>query len=231
MRSSLREIMGLAVPEGRITITWFNSYSGIVIRTPTSTLIFDPVDVSPDDVPEADAIVITHEHYDHLDGGLAESLQRRTGAVVVTTPFVANQLGRVPTDRLRALRVGESTTVKGTRLDAYRSDHPGRQPLTFMVTTDVGVVVYHSSDSRPFAGMRGLGERHRPDIALCTVGIAPGTSPRSGAEIARLVRPKVAIPYHTDRMGALRRFAEMLRGEPGVRVRVLRRFQVYQYPE
>jgi len=47
--------------------------------------------------------------------------------------------------------------------------------------------------------MRGIEERYKPDIALCTVGIAPGTSPRSGAEVTKLVQPRVAIPYHTDR--------------------------------
>lgn len=224
--------MELAVPEGKIALTWFNDYSGVVVRTPTSTLIFDPVGIGPADVPRADAVVITHEHHDHFERGLTEDLQRRTGAVVVTTPFVADQLRGIPTDKLRSLRVGESTTVGKTKLDACHSDHPGRQPLTFMVTTDVGMKVYHSSDSRPFPEMRELGEKYKPDVAFCTVAIAPGTSPRSGSEIAKLVGPKVAIPYHTDRGAPLQEFARILEREaPEIRARILRRFEAYQYPE
>lgn len=229
---SLKEIMSLAVEEGKIAITWFNDYSGVVVKTPTSTLIFDPVGVGLDDVPRADVIVVTHEHYDHFEPGFTRNLQRQTNAVVVTTPFVANQLRGIPEDKLMAMKVGDALTIRGVGLNAERSDHPGRQPLTFILTTENNLRVYHSSDSRPFPGMRGIGERHKPDVALCTVGIAPGTSPRSGAEVAKIVRPRVAIPYHTDRPRSLQEFAEILKREaPEIKTKTLKRFEVYQYPK
>lgn len=229
---SLKEIMSLAVAEGKIAIAWFNNYSGVVVKTPTSTLIFDPVGVRLGDVPRADVIVVTHEHYDHFEVRFTRDLQRQTNAVVVTTPFVANQLRVVPEDKLRAMKVGDALTIRGVGLNAEHSDHPGRQPLTFILTTENNLRVYHSSDSRPFPEMRGIGERYKPDIALCTVGIAPGASPRSGAEIAKLVRPRVAIPYHTDRLRSLQEFAEILKREaPKIGTKIIKQFDVYQYPE
>ena len=227
---SLKNIFSVTVPEGKIALTWFNDYSGTVIRTPISTLIFDPVGIRLTDVPQADVIVITHEHLDHFEMGFTRGLQKQTGATVVTTPFVARQLRAVPSDKLTALRAGESVSVGKVRLDAGYSDHPGNQPLTFMITAN-NIRVFHSSDSRPYPGMKRLREAEL-DIALCTVGIAPGTSPRSGAEIAKLVRPRVAIPYHTDRERSLREFAAILAREaPEIRTKILRRFEVYEYPE
>lgn len=229
---SLKEIMSLAVTEGKIAITWFNDYSGVVVKTSTSTVIFDPVGVRLTDVPEADIIVVTHEHYDHFEAGFTRALQKQTNAVVVTTPFVASQLRGIPEDKLRAMEVGDALTIGGVELHAEHSDHPGRQPLTFILTTESNIRVYHSSDSRPFSGMKGIGEKYKPDIAFCTVGIAPGTSPRSGAEVANLVGPRIAIPYHTDRPGCLQEFAEILKREaPKIRTKIVKRFEVYQYPE
>jgi len=49
---SLKEIMSLAVTGGKIAIVWFNDYSGVVVKTQTSTVIFDPVGVRLTDVLE-----------------------------------------------------------------------------------------------------------------------------------------------------------------------------------
>jgi len=150
----------------------------------------------------------------------------------VTTPFVAEQLRTVPSEKLKALRAGETITIGNVRLDTMPSDHPGNQPLTFMVTTEDNVGIYHSSDSRPFSEMKRIGEKYKPDVAFCTVDIGPGTSPRSGAEVAKLVQPKVAIPYHTGRGNTPQEFVAILKGEaPQITAKILQRFEVYKYPE
>lgn len=181
---------------------------------------------------EADIIVITHEHYDHFEAGFTRALQRQTNAVVVTTPFVTSQIRGIPEDKLRAMEVGGTLIIGRVRLDGERSDHPGRQPLTFILTTKDNLKVYHSSDSRPFPEMKEIGEKYEPDVALCTVGIAPGTSPRSGAEVAKLVQPRVAIPCHADRPRSLQEFAEMVEREaPKIRAKIIKQYEVYEYPE
>jgi L-ascorbate metabolism protein UlaG (beta-lactamase superfamily) len=228
---SLRSLVELSLPKGAIALSWFNSYSGILLKTSTSALIFDPVEVEPSDIPRADIIVVTHEHYDHFEASLLRDLQKQTNALIITTPYVASRLKGVPNDKIKQLKVGESETVGKTVINAEYSDHPGNQPLTFMVTED-NVVIYHSSDSRPFLKMRELGERYKPDIALCTVGIAPGTSPRSGAEVAKLIKPKLAIPYHSDNPRSLREFAEILSKEaPEIKTKIVKHLEVYRYPE
>jgi len=50
-----------------ILFTWFNQYAGVILKTPSKTLVIDPVDIKTKKLQTVDAIRITHEHYDHLD--------------------------------------------------------------------------------------------------------------------------------------------------------------------
>lgn len=222
-------IMKFEVRPKHVAITWFNDYSGVIIKTPTSTLIFDPVNIELEKIQCADVIVVTHEHWDHFDAELVRKLQERTGATVVTTPFVGSQL-EVPENKLTCLKAGTSITLGKVKLDALYSDHPGEQPLTFLITTDDSLKIYHTNDSRPYQGMKVIGEKHHPDITFCTVGIAPGTSPESGVKVAKLTRTRVAIPYHTDQPEMLRRFSQIMASDaPSIGVKILRKFEIYEY--
>jgi L-ascorbate metabolism protein UlaG (beta-lactamase superfamily) len=59
--------------------------------------------------------------------------------------------------------------------------------------------------------MADVAAREKFDIVFCTVGIAPGSSPATGFEIARLTKPRVAVPYHTGSTADLRKFADMIK--------------------
>ena len=104
-----KEIFDLKVATGKIALVWFNSYSGIIIKTPLTTLIFDPVKIELEEHIQADAIVVTHEHLDHFDPELVRKLQRKTGALILTPPFVAQILRKEET---KALEVGDSLFLK-----------------------------------------------------------------------------------------------------------------------
>ena len=64
-----------------ILFVWFNHYSGILIKTPSKTFAIDPVDVKARSLRDVDAILITHEHYDHLDQRLIAEIQKGTDSV------------------------------------------------------------------------------------------------------------------------------------------------------
>jgi L-ascorbate metabolism protein UlaG (beta-lactamase superfamily) len=61
--------------------------------------------------------------------------------------------------------------------------------------------------------MATIGEKEKLDVVFCTVGIAPGTSPETGFEIARLTKPKVAVPYHASSTSDQKKFADILKKE------------------
>lgn len=229
--SILKRAIDIGVPAGKVLLVWFNKYSGTLIRTLSSALLFDPVGLDPRVISNLDAVVITHEHYDHFDEGLLQDLEDKTKTFIVT-PYIADQLRMMPREKVKDVEEGDMVKVRGTRITAAPSNHPGMKPLTFIVETDIGINIYHSSDSRPFQDMEKIGREYPLDITLCTVGIAPGTSPESGVQVAKLTHPQVAIPYHTDDEEDLLRFAEILkREEPGIKAKILKPLEIYLYPE
>ena len=75
-----------------IFFTWFNQYAGILLKTPSKTIVIDPVDIKVKNLPVVDAILITHEHYDHLDLQLVAAIQKATGCTVIADPASTKKL-------------------------------------------------------------------------------------------------------------------------------------------
>ncbi|NWG10460.1 MBL fold metallo-hydrolase [Candidatus Bathyarchaeota archaeon] len=200
--------------KNEVFFVWFNRYAGITIKTPSKTLIIDPVDVKPRDFKNVDAILISHEHYDHLDQALVSEIHKNTLCVVVADPTSTRRLQNViAPEKLREIQIGSEVKVGEVSIRAERSNHPAAAPVTFLITSEDGVKIFHTSDSLPFPEMATIGEKEKLDVVFCTVGIAPGTSPETGFEIARLTKSKVAVPYHTGSPSDLKKFAEILKKE------------------
>ena len=203
------------IPEkNTILFVWFNHYAGILIKTPSKTIVIDPVDVKPRNLQETDAILITHEHYDHLDQRLIKEIQKRTGCQVIADPASTRSLKNIiPPGEMLEIRPGEETKIGEVTVKAEKCQHPAAQPVTFIITSEDGVKTFHTADSLPFPEMTQIGEKEKLDIAFCTVGIAPGASAETGFEIARLTKPQIAVPYHTNSTASQKRFAEILKAQ------------------
>ena len=203
------------IPEkNTILFVWFNHYAGILIKTPSKTIVIDPVDVKPRNLQETDAILITHEHYDHLDQRLIKEIQKRTGCQVIADPASTRSLKNIiPPSEILEIRPGEETKIGEVTVKAEKCQHPAAQPVTFIITSEDGVKTFHTADSLPFPEMTQIGEKEKLDIAFCTVGIAPGASAETGFEIARLTKPQIAVPYHTNSTASQKRFAEILKAQ------------------
>ena len=201
--------------KNEIAFKWLSNYAGVVIKTPTKTLVIDPVDVNAKSFTTIDAILITHEHYDHLDGPLIRKMQERTQCQILADPTSIKKLSTsIPPEKLQEMELRTETKIGNVTVRAEMCNHsPATTPITFLITSEEGVKIFHTADSMPFPEMKDIGKEHKPDIAFCTVGIAPGTSPNTGVEIVKLVRPKVAVPYHTASKESLSKFCEMLAKE------------------
>jgi L-ascorbate metabolism protein UlaG (beta-lactamase superfamily) len=198
--------------KNEIAFKWFNYYAGIVVKTPVKTLVIDPVDITGKEFSTVEAILITHEHYDHLDGPLIKKMHELTGCQILADPTSIRKLANsIPSESLQEMTPGTETTVGDITIRAEMCNHPpAATPITFLITSEDGVKIFHTADSLPFPEMQTIGNEHKPDLVFCTVGIAPGTSPKTGVEIVKLVKPKVAVPYHTASKDELKTFCEML---------------------
>ena len=222
----------ISLKTGEVAFLWFNNYSGVVIRTPTKTFVVDPADVDPTIFKKVDALLITHEHHDHFDQLLTNEIYRRTQCPVVADSTSANILkDSLPARKLHEMRVGKEIKLDNVTIRAEAFKHPATTPVSFLITTEDGVKIYHTGDSLPFPDMKRIGERSPPDVVFCTVGVpAPGASPETGLEIVQLVKPKVAVPYHAPAADC-KKFAELVAKEaPNVKCLVIERDKPYKYP-
>lgn len=85
---------------------------------------FQPVPVAIDALPELDVIVISHDHYDHLDYVSVRAL------AALNVPFVTSlgvgarlEAWGIPAERIIELDWWENTTVKGLTITAAPSHH------------------------------------------------------------------------------------------------------------
>jgi L-ascorbate metabolism protein UlaG (beta-lactamase superfamily) len=195
-----------------ILFVWFNHYSGILLKTPSKTLVIDPVDVKPRQLQNTDAILITHEHYDHLDQRLIAETQKKTGCQVIADITSAKSLkNTLPPEKIQNAYPATEIKIGEVSIKPERCQHPAQNPVTYLITSEDGVKIFHTADSQPYPEMVQIGEKEKIDLVFCTVGIAPKATPETGFEIARLIKPQVAVPYHTNNSAEQKRFAEILK--------------------
>jgi len=158
--------------------------------------------ISGEDVP--DAILLSHQHFDHLD---LPSLRRFGKAVrIIGGPGTAKLLGRKGFTGVEELPVGHSTSVGAVTVTAVPAAHDGRRRPLARPGDAVGFIVagskqiYFAGDTDLFPEMDRLSASI--DVALIPVwgwGHTLGEGhmdPDRAAEAAALIRPKIAVPIH-----------------------------------
>jgi len=225
-------IEGVSLKKGEIAFLWFNPYSGVTIKTSTKTLVFDPAEIDTELFTEVDAVLVTHEHHDHLSVPIVREIQKRTNCLVIADSTSARSLrAAIPPEKLEEAYLGSEHKIGNVRVKSEGFNHPAATPASYFITTEDNIKIYYTGDSLPFPDMRQIGEKNPPDLVFCTVGApAPGASPETGVEIVKLVKPKAAVPYHAP-LADMKRFCELLSKEtPKVRCTLIERGRAYKYP-
>lgn len=202
------------VPEkNSILFVWLNNYAGVLLKTPSRTLLIDPVDIKVKNFPQVDAILITHEHYDHLDQRLLAEFQKATNcAIIGDATSIKSLKTNMSSGKLYVTKPGDHIKIGSVTIKSEKCNHKAAtSPVSFIITSEDGVKVFHTADSLPYPEMATIGLREQLDMVFCTVGIAQGTSAETGSEIAWLTKPKVAVPYHTNSVASQKKFAQILR--------------------
>jgi L-ascorbate metabolism protein UlaG (beta-lactamase superfamily) len=197
-----------------IHFSWLNNYACILLKTPTKTLLIDPTDVKVKTFPQLDAILITHEHYDHLDQRLIVDIQKNTNCTVIADQTSSQKLKQLlPQGKLITTNVGDQIKIGAVNITTKPCRHHATTPVTYLITSEDGVKVWHTADSLAYPEMAQVGKEDELDVVFCTVGVAQGASAESGSEIAWLTKPKIAVPYHTNSAESQRKFAQILKKE------------------
>jgi L-ascorbate metabolism protein UlaG (beta-lactamase superfamily) len=175
---------------------------------------FHQTPITLQDLPSIDVVVISHDHYDHLDKASIKELGDKVGTFLV--PLKVGQLlvnWGVPKERVVELDWWESHSVDGIEYTLTPTQHFSGRGLTDRDTTLWGswVInaqqnkVFFSGDSGYFNGFKEIGERYGPfDFTMIETGAYNDLwsdihmFPEQSVQAHIDVQGKVMMPIHNS---------------------------------
>ena len=173
---------------------------------------FHPSPVTVDELPAIDVVVISHDHYDHLDHETITALSTKTGKFIVPLGVGAHLLAwGIDSRHIIELDWWESAVVSEMSFTATPAQHFSGRGLrdrnrTLWASWAINGQqhsVYYSGDTGWFDGFREIGDRLGPfDMTLMHIGayakqwesvhMTPEDAVRAHAD----VRGGVMLPVH-----------------------------------
>jgi L-ascorbate metabolism protein UlaG (beta-lactamase superfamily) len=217
------------------TLTWHGHAAfGLIIDD--HKLLLDPfitdnpmAVIEADDL-QADFILISHGHGDHV--GDAVSIAKRTGATVITNFEIACWLEEQGI-QAHAQHIGGGFHHPFGYLKLTQALHGsllpdgtnGGNPAGFLLTTNHAQKIYFACDTGLFGDMRLIGEE-KIDLAVLPIGDNFTMGPDDALRAVKLIQPKHVIPIHYNTFDLIQQdpdaWAERVRTETDTSPHVLK---------
>lgn len=216
--------------QGELFVTWYG-HASTLVELDGARVLFDPVwneraspasfagprrlhpvPVALERLPTLDAVVISHDHYDHLDMDSVRTLVRTQAAPFVVPLGVGAHLERwrVPADRIIELDWSESTELAGLRIVSTPAQHFSgrlfrRDGTLWTSWTVLGPNhrVFYTGDSGYFDGYAKIGDEYGPfDVSLVQVGAYGAAwptihmTPEEGVAAHVDLKAELLVPVH-----------------------------------
>ncbi|WP_410769077.1 metal-dependent hydrolase [Fontibacillus sp. BL9] len=194
----------------------FLGHSSVFIDTGEYKLIVDPfltgnpAAAARADEIQADYVLLTHGHSDHI--GDAENIARATGATIVGIVELADffnakglktvgmNLGgsfEFPFGKLTFTPALHSSSVQVDGTNVYLGVAAG-----ILLDLD-GFIIYHAGDTALFSDLKLIGDRRDIDLAFLPIGDYFTMGPEDALIAAQWLHPKHIVPVHYNTFGLI----------------------------
>ena len=173
-----------------------------------------------DRMPKADAILITHEHGDHLAPKIIDRIRKDSTLIFANASSVKKAgFGQV-------IEVGQNRKILDITVEAIPAYNLTAERLRFhpKARKDNGYVltfgdkrVYVAGDTEGTPEMKAL---KNIDIAFLPINLPYTMPPKEAADAARAFKPKILYPYHQGKSDP-NEVKKLLADEKAIEVRVL----------
>ncbi len=206
---------------GKLTVTLLG-HASLLFQVDGKNIYVDPCKafMKQENLPKADIVIVTHNHFDHLDAKEIEQLSSSTTVVVAPEQCSAIK----PTV---ILKNGQKKTISGIVVEAvpaYNIQHKNEKGELFhpkgdgngYVITIGGKRFYVAGDTEDIPEMASL---KKIDVAFLPVNLPYTMDATMFEHAVKMVKPTIVYPYHykgTD----LTEVKKRLKGIKGVEVRI-----------
>lgn len=200
MNHLIREIIDTVVEHGSLSIWWLGQ-EGYVIKSHDLTIYIDPYlstyaeritlgkpnehvrmmqsPIRPEEVTNADLIICTHDHADHIDPDGIPIISRASEQTKFIVPECTRQTlldFDISEERIYTLKGNDALTISGITIFAVPAKHErfdkdeikGYPYLSYVIKIE-GMNLLHAGDTIPYKGQIEKFQSHEIDLAFVPI--------------------------------------------------------------
>jgi len=213
----------MAIQYGDVTFTWLG-HDGFHLSQGETHVYIDPYQINPKAKPNANYLLVTHPHYDHLSVPDIEPLVTKDTIIICSVDAEA-KLSKFRVKSINPLKPGEKYSdenITVTAVPAYNPEKPFHPKsngwLGYLIKLGK-VITYHSGDTDIIPEMKDI----KCNVALLPVSGTYVMNAEEAARAANSIEPDIAIPMHWGAIVGAHEDAETFKKQCDCKVLILER--------